>query len=362
MPMALIADLLTATADAHSPRALVRAIATTLSARVSVTRVELTAPQTIAELVNGEWTCVDAASQGGAARSIASGLAVVTPGALPEYFEQAEFRAALGQVIASTTRHLDVVQRVAKLSRRAHVENRELRSDLERLESSGEIVARSHAMRAVQARVDLVARHPTTVCLLVVGESGTGKEIVAREIHRRSPRAHRPIVQLNCGAIPEALVESELFGHERGAFTGADRAHSGVFERAHRGTLLLDEVGELPPSAQVKLLRVLQERQIRRVGGESQIDVDVRLIAATNRSLASMVQQGTFREDLYYRLGRSSRSSCHRFVIVAAISVRSLQFSWPKLANKLGVDAPPIARSVPSHGSRRTIGPATCAS
>jgi transcriptional regulator with GAF, ATPase, and Fis domain len=195
---------------------------------------------------------------------------------------------------------MTVVHRVASLSRRAHVESRELRASLDRLEPHSEVVARSPAMRDAAERARRVAPYPTTV--LLTGESGSGKEVLAREIHRCSPRAHRPILQLNCGAIPENLVESELFGHERGAFTGADRVHVGLFERAHRGTLLLDEVGELPPAAQVKVLRVLQERQIRRVGGTTVIDVDVRLIAATNRGLTTMVGDGTFREDLYYRL------------------------------------------------------------
>src|SRR6185503_17450576 len=143
-------------------------------------------------------------------------------------------------------------------------------------------------------------RHPTTV--LLVGESGVGKEVLARELHRRSPRGHRPMVQVNCGALPEGLVESELFGHERGAFTGADRTHVGAFERADRSTLLLDEIGELSPAAQAKLLRVLQDRAIRRVGGSEPIFVDVRLVAATNRDLPALVRAGAFREDLLYRL------------------------------------------------------------
>jgi transcriptional regulator with GAF, ATPase, and Fis domain len=219
---------------------------------------------------------------------------------LPDLFRTAAFRAVLGRIIETATRHMTVVQRVADLSRRAHVESRELRANLERLEPHSDVVARSPAMRDALERAHRVAAYPTTV--LLTGESGSGKEVLAREIHRRSPRAHRAMLQLNCGAIPESLVESELFGHERGAFTGADRVHVGLFERAHRGTLFLDEVGELPLAAQVKLLRVLQERQIRRVGGTAVIDVDVRLIAATNRTLSEMVSDGTFREDLYYRL------------------------------------------------------------
>jgi len=145
-----------------------------------------------------------------------------------------------------------------------------------------------------------VAPSPTTV--LITGESGTGKELVARALHQQSDRAAGPFITVNCGAIPENLFESELFGHERGAFTGAVQSKPGRFELAHGGTLLLDEVGELPADMQVKLLRVLQERRFERVGGLRSIDVDVRLIAATNRDLAEAARSGDFRQDLYYRL------------------------------------------------------------
>jgi len=185
------------------------------------------------------------------------------------------------------------------VSRRAHGEARRLREEID-ARPSLQLVTKSAAMRCVVERVARVARYPTTV--LLVGESGTGKEVIARELHRGSPRAQRPFVALDCGALPATLVESELFGHERGAFTGAESVHVGAFERAHRGTLLLDEVGELPPAAQATLLRVLQDRRVRRVGGETELAVDVRVIAATNRSLAEMVERGTFRSDLYYRL------------------------------------------------------------
>lgn len=163
-----------------------------------------------------------------------------------------------------------------------------------------DIIGRTPAMRGVFDLVEKVANSPTTV--LVTGESGTGKELVARAVHQQSPRAAQPFIQVNCGAIPENLFESELFGHERGAFTGAVTSRPGRFELAHGGTLFLDEIGELPRDMQVKLLRVLQEQRFERVGGVRSIQVDVRLVAATNRELAAEVKAGRFREDLYYRL------------------------------------------------------------
>jgi transcriptional regulator with GAF, ATPase, and Fis domain len=339
-----VGNLLEAVADAHTPRSLVRAIATSLSAYLPLRRVELRASTSVAvvELDAQGWRSV-APALDPRADLVVPGLAVIATRRLPPEFTTPAFRAALAQVIATATRHMDVVQRVATLSRRAHVESRELRADLQRLDDTSDIVARSPAMRDVLARARLVAVHPTTV--LLAGESGSGKEVLAREIHRRSPRAHRPMLQLNCGAIPESLVESELFGHERGAFTGADRLHVGMFERAHRGTLFLDEVGELPLSAQVKLLRVLQERQIRRVGGTRVIDVDVRLIAATNRSLAAMVSEGTFREDLYYRLDvfsiRVPSLRERRGDLAPLVSALVAQ-----LSQKLGFEPPPVTRAV----------------
>ena len=163
-----------------------------------------------------------------------------------------------------------------------------------------DIIGRTPAMRGVFDLVDKIASSPTTV--LVTGESGTGKELVARAIHQQSNRTSEPFIQVNCGAIPENLFESELFGHERGAFTGAVTSRPGRFELANGGTLFLDEIGELPRDMQVKLLRVLQERRFERVGGVRSIEVDVRLVAATNRDLATEVKAGRFREDLYYRL------------------------------------------------------------
>ena len=155
-------------------------------------------------------------------------------------------------------------------------------------------------MREVMDLAARVAPFPSTV--LLTGESGSGKEAVARAVHRASPRNGKAFVAVNCGAIPENLLESELFGHERGAFTGADRAREGLFEEADGGTLFLDEIGELSLPLQVKLLRVLQERQIRRVGGTGEKPVDVRVLAATARDLVGEVREGRFREDLFYRI------------------------------------------------------------
>jgi transcriptional regulator with GAF, ATPase, and Fis domain len=169
-----------------------------------------------------------------------------------------------------------------------------------RQELAQRLVAASPAMRRVLAEADRAAAGRSTI--LLVGETGTGKEQVARRIHNLSPRAEAPFVALNCGALPETLLESELFGHEKGAFTGADRRHLGRFELADGGTLFLDEIGELPAAAQVKLLRVLQEREISRLGGTRPIRVDVRLLAATHRDLAAEVRAGRFRDDLFFRI------------------------------------------------------------
>jgi DNA-binding NtrC family response regulator len=159
---------------------------------------------------------------------------------------------------------------------------------------------RSPAMRAALADLQRIAASDEAV--LISGETGVGKEIVSRAIHVMSPRSGGPFVPLNCGAIPESLIEGELFGHERGAFTGAERVRRGKFEMAHNGTLLLDEIGDMPVHLQVRLLRVLEEKQIYRIGGERPVFVDVRVIASTNRDLKSAVEEGIFREDLYYRL------------------------------------------------------------
>ncbi len=162
------------------------------------------------------------------------------------------------------------------------------------------IIGNSLKMKEVLDLVDRVAKSNATV--IITGESGTGKELIANAIHFNSDRKDKPYVKVNCGAIPENLVESELFGHVKGAFTGAVASKSGRFERAHKGTVLLDEVGELTPAVQVKLLRVLQEKEIERIGSTETLKVDVRVLAATNKDLNKMVEEGSFREDLYYRL------------------------------------------------------------
>ena len=184
--------------------------------------------------------------------------------------------------------------------RRLTSENAYLRSQLEERYQFGGILGRSRPMQALFQLLETVARSNSTI--LVTGETGTGKEVVARAIHHNSPRRSHRFVALNCSAIPETLLEAELFGHVRGAFTGAVGARQGRFEQAHRGTLFLDEVGTMSPQLQMKLLRALQEREFERIGDNQTIKVDVRVIAATNSELAKMVADGTFREDLYYRL------------------------------------------------------------
>ncbi len=179
-------------------------------------------------------------------------------------------------------------------------ENRLLKQQLGHRFSFKSLVGKSPAMAKLIALLERIA--PSQVNVLITGESGTGKELVAKALHQNSDRKKHPFVPINCGAIPENLLESELFGHEKGAFTGADKRKNGLFESADNGTLFLDEIGELPMGMQVKLLRVLQEREFRRVGGTSNIPLNIRLVAATNQNLAERIQDGGFREDLFYRL------------------------------------------------------------
>ncbi|MGD9224579.1 MAG: sigma-54 dependent transcriptional regulator, partial [Desulfobacteraceae bacterium] len=179
-------------------------------------------------------------------------------------------------------------------------ENRQLRSAVESRYSFGNIIGKSKSMRDMFETIRKVA--PATATVLIEGASGTGKELVAKSIHFNSPRRNQPFIAVNCSALAESLLESELFGHEKGAFTGAVSMKKGRFEIADRGTLFLDEIGELSPSLQVKLLRVLQEKVFERVGGVRPISVNIRLIAATNKSLKEEIRRGQFREDLFYRL------------------------------------------------------------
>ena len=183
---------------------------------------------------------------------------------------------------------------------RCSVENRELRRQLTEAAAGPEILGRSPAVEELRAIIATVA--PTEATVLINGESGTGKELVARALHMASERASRPLVTVNCAALAENLLESELFGHERGAFTGADKRREGRFVQADGGTLFLDEIGEMPLALQAKLLRALQQGEVQRVGSDSPITVDVRVIAATNRNLREEVEQKRFREDLFFRL------------------------------------------------------------
>ena len=195
----------------------------------------------------------------------------------------------------STDKLLLTVENVLRL-KHLEDENRDLKKRLGR----HHIVWASPAMKEVMAQVEQVAASETRVCIR--GETGTGKELIARTLHEKSPRRGGPFISLNCAAVPAELMETELFGHEKGSFTGAASRHTGKFEQAHHGTLFLDEIGDMPPTMQAKLLRVLEEGEIERVGGDKPFSVDVRVVVATHRNLEEQVRQGTFREDLYHRV------------------------------------------------------------
>jgi transcriptional regulator with GAF, ATPase, and Fis domain len=253
-------------------------------------------------------------------------------------------------------------RRLASVERRARTLEQSLRtarSELHDRYGFEQIVGRSPLLRDVLTRAAKVARTETTV--LITGESGTGKELVARAIHYASPRADGPFVAVNCAALPDTLLESELFGHERGAFTGADRQKPGRFELAAHGTLFLDEIGELSAAVQVKLLRVLQEREFQRVGGTATLKADVRLIAATNRDLTAEIAAGRFRSDLFYRLGVFNvhlpplRERGDDVLLLADSFIRSLAVRMAKGDVTLSRDARELLRRHPWPGNIREL-------
>ncbi|MCE9555527.1 MAG: sigma 54-interacting transcriptional regulator [Planctomycetes bacterium] len=207
---------------------------------------------------------------------------------------------ALRDPLAAALENDRRIHEMAALREAAEADRGTLLRRLGRSELADEIVGQGTGLLNVMQRVDLVAR--SDVPVLILGETGTGKELIARAIHNRGPRHAGPFLRVNCGAIPRELIDSQLFGHERGSFTGADDARPGWFERADGGTLFLDEIGELPLEAQVRFLRVLQDGFVERVGGRQALSVDVRIVAATHRDLAGMVRASSFREDLWYRL------------------------------------------------------------
>lgn len=203
-----------------------------------------------------------------------------------------------------------------------------------------EIVGAAGGLKLVMERVDLVA--PLDVPVLLLGKTGTGKEVISRAIHVRSPRSQGPFLRVNCGAIPGELIDSQLFGHEKGSFTGAGESRQGWFERASGGTLFLDEIGELPAAAQVRLLRVLQDHQVERVGGQHPVEVNVRIVAATHRDLASMVREKTFREDLWFRINTFP-------ILIPSLQERTAdmpelaQHFVKRAANRFGLPVVPLA-------------------
>jgi len=259
---------------------------------------------------------------------------------------------------ASTAAVATMVDRASD-HRRLIVHTRALQDRLRAHERFGELIGKSSAMSAVYRMIDQAA--PATSTVLVLGESGTGKELVAHAIHAGSARARMPLVVVNCGAIPKDLVEAELFGHVRGAFSGAHQGRSGLFESAHGGTILLDEIADLPLAAQVKLLRTLQNGEVRRVGSNDTRTVDVRVVAATNVDLAARVEEGTFRSDLYYRLNvipitlPPLRERGKDVVLLANHFLAKLGRAMDRPAKQLGAEASRAIASYPWPGNVREL-------
>lgn len=211
-----------------------------------------------------------------------------------------EWLRMIADHLAAAIANARAIDEINSLRKRLEQENEYLREEVRQAAVFGDLIGQAPALQAVTHQIELVA--PTNAAVLILGESGTGKEVVAREIHRHSRRAERPLIKVNCAAIPRELYESEFFGHAKGAFTGALRDRAGRFELADGGTLFLDEIGEIPLDMQAKLLRVLQEGEIERIGEERTRKIDVRIIAATNRNLRAESEAGRFRQDLFYRL------------------------------------------------------------
>ena len=233
-------------------------------------------------------------------------------------------------------------QEIALLKDQLQAENTYLRAELKAENNTGNIVGSKQGLKEVMYQIQQVA--PTDSTVLILGETGTGKELLAQAVHELSARTHTPLIKLNCAALPSTLIESELFGHEKGAFTGALTKRIGRFELAHKGTLFLDEIGEMPIELQVKLLRVLQEGELERIGNPKTIKVDVRIIAATNRDLKTEIAEGRFRSDLYYRL-------CVFPIHVPPLRKRKadlpalVEFFAEKSAKKIGKEKPIIPRA-----------------